>query len=68
MLCAEDFEDFGELVLVQFESVCEELNAESEELAVVMSVKDGVLDVADQVFEEGSDHDVDDLDYFHVDL
>jgi hypothetical protein len=56
------------LVFVQAEAICEELDAESEELAVVVPIENWIFDVADQVLEECSDHDVDYLYDFHVDF
>ena len=58
--------DIAELILVRLETQCEEREAELEEFVVFGSVKDGWLYVTDQVLEEGTDHDVDDLADFDV--
>lgn len=68
MFCSEELVYFGELVFVQAKAIREELDAESEELAVVVPIEYWVLDVADQVLEECPDDDVDYLYDFHVDF
>lgn len=68
MFCSEELVYFGELVFVQAKAIREELDAESEELAVVVPIEDWVFDVADQVLEECADYDVDYLYDFHVDF
>ena len=47
LFCSEELVDFGELVFVQAKAIREELDAESEELAVVVPIKYRVFDVAD---------------------
>ena len=47
LFCSKELVDFGELVFVQAKAIREELDAESEELAVVVPIKYRVFDVAD---------------------
>ena len=60
--------DITELVLVRLEAQCEEREAEFEELVVLSSVKYGRLHVANQVLEERTNNDVDDLADLDVDV
>ena len=65
---SKELEDFGELVFIKAKAVRKELDAKSEEFAIVVSVEYRVLNVADQVLEESTDHDVNYLNYLHVDF
>ena len=55
-------------VFVELKSISEKLHTKFEELEVIFFVKYRVLDVAHEVFEKCSDNDVDNLDYFHLEL
>ena len=60
-LGAKNGHNVSEQVLVRDEASGEEAQRVLEERMVVLSVEDRGLHIADQVLEEGADHNVDDL-------